>query len=573
MHKSEELRLQDVTIGVITALPKEYAAVRAALGCAADVSAPGAGAGRQYALAKVPVRTGGQHIVAVALLPEMGNNSAAIRAAQMLAHCNPEHIIMSGIAGAIPNPAKPDEHVRLGDLVISGRHGVVQYDFDKEILRRLPQRQPFRRIAAWVVRGIGLFTVAPPASASLSDLIIEYRHSPRPPSAELLEAVNVLESRRLERDYPWEAHIERVIRQLDGGQWARPPEQTDRLKDWEDGAPDTPHPADPQRRLGAPRLFYGTIASANKLLKNPLLRDALRDQFKALAVEMEASGIADATWNHGIGYLVVRGTCDYCNSAKSDAWQGYAAVAAACYTRCLIETIDPGSTPVVAAPQRPGFHDVATPRSPDNDPQQLVDLERAKAERIRAERDQEVIRHFIRENTSLRSEVQQSQHAVSGIGTNNAHVYEEQSEHYTPEPPAAHLVSGFNPDLPSATPNVPNPTAISEMSTLAKVQDAVSSGSAAPGVGPQPQAQAWLDRIARMVDELDIDLAVALADGQVIPWLQKHEDVLDRHLTGDLYARLIDLKFRQARRTRSEQERRQCLVEAELFLEKAKRVL
>jgi len=54
---------------------------------------------------------------------------------------------------------------------------------------------------------------------------------------------------------------------------------------------------------------------------------------------MEASGIADATWTHKIGYLVIRGICDYCDSHKNDDWQQYAAVVAAAYTRALIESM------------------------------------------------------------------------------------------------------------------------------------------------------------------------------------------------------------------------------------------
>lgn len=57
------------------------------------------------------------------------------------------------------------------------------------------------------------------------------------------------------------------------------------------------------------------------------------------AVEMEASGIADATWNHDTGYLVIRGICDYCDKHKNDVWQEYAALVAAAYTRSLIEEL------------------------------------------------------------------------------------------------------------------------------------------------------------------------------------------------------------------------------------------
>ncbi|NEP00517.1 MAG: hypothetical protein F6K58_17935 [Symploca sp. SIO2E9] len=65
----------------------------------------------------------------------------------------------------------------------------------------------------------------------------------------------------------------------------------------------------------------------------------MRNKFGVKAVEMEASGIADASWNLDVGYLAVRGICDYCDSYKNDTWQPYAAAVAAAYTRALIESI------------------------------------------------------------------------------------------------------------------------------------------------------------------------------------------------------------------------------------------
>jgi nucleoside phosphorylase len=84
------------------------------------------------------------------------------------------------------------------------------------------------------------------------------------------------------------------------------------------------------------QIFLGPIGSANTLLKNPQKRDMLRDQFGVKAIEMEGSGVADATWNQEAGYLVVRGICDYCDSHKGDIWQQYAAVVAAAYGHTLI---------------------------------------------------------------------------------------------------------------------------------------------------------------------------------------------------------------------------------------------
>ena len=99
------------------------------------------------------------------------------------------------------------------------------------------------------------------------------------------------------------------------------------------------HPFDPQRVPGQPRVFTGIIGSANIVLKDPVKRDALRDQHNVKAVEMDSSGVADAAWQLSWGFLVVRGICDYCDTHKNDIWQEYAAAVAAGYVRGLIASM------------------------------------------------------------------------------------------------------------------------------------------------------------------------------------------------------------------------------------------
>jgi nucleoside phosphorylase len=86
-------------------------------------------------------------------------------------------------------------------------------------------------------------------------------------------------------------------------------------------------------------VHHGVIGSANILLKDPKLRDKVRDQFSVRAIEMEGSGIMDAGWVMDRDIMVVRGVCDYCDDYKSDTWQRYAALAAASYARGLIEAL------------------------------------------------------------------------------------------------------------------------------------------------------------------------------------------------------------------------------------------
>ncbi|MGB5970602.1 MAG: 5'-methylthioadenosine/S-adenosylhomocysteine nucleosidase [Spirulinaceae cyanobacterium] len=288
-------------IGIITALSKEYAAVRKVLENTQRFSFPGQGGGRQYLLGEVSINHEEKHAV-VLCLASMGNNAASIRASSLLNHFPYlKSIIMVGIAGGIPHPEKPEDHVRLGDIVVSNEKGVIQYDFDKETITET-----------------------------------SHRHPPRPPSCSLLEGVRLLEADELMGEKPWLKFIAQAL--LPEGE-KRPPTEKDILVSSTDPNIRLEHPQDRKRKHNEPRVFIAPIASANKLLKNPIKRDKLRDKFGVKAVEMESSGVADATWNHEIGYLVVRGICDYCDSNKGDDWQAYAAAVAAAYTRALLESM------------------------------------------------------------------------------------------------------------------------------------------------------------------------------------------------------------------------------------------
>ena len=128
----------------------------------------------------------------------------------------------------------------------------------------------------------------------------------------------------------------------------RPPRSSDVLHDSDDAAKRLPHPSDPSRNAKQPKVHYGRIGAANTLLKDPKLRDALRDGLNVRAIEMEGSGVADGTWISGKSYMLIRGICDYCDSHKSDLWHVYAAVVAAAYARALIAAF-PAPPPAAGA--------------------------------------------------------------------------------------------------------------------------------------------------------------------------------------------------------------------------------
>jgi nucleoside phosphorylase len=311
MERSETrgiLERTEPTIGIVTALPHEFVAVKAMLEDPKDYHVPGESL--RYVLGRIPGAEGRDHPVVLAL-GDMGNNLAAVHTTRLKTHFpNLNALLMVGIAGGAPNPAKPGDHVRLGDIVVSDKYGVAQFDFGKQT-----------------------------ASG------YQYRQAPRPPSANLLVSARHLRTREIEGQRPWERHLGRALATLG---WNRPPGEKDFLGDSADHRKRIEHPQDPERVEGQPRIFFGLIASSNTLLKDPVQRDELRDRFGARAIEMETAGLADAAWVLEIGYLGVRGICDYCDENKNDDWQPYAALAAAAYVRALLESI-PGSISALPA--------------------------------------------------------------------------------------------------------------------------------------------------------------------------------------------------------------------------------
>ncbi|MCC9705941.1 hypothetical protein E4N62_12180 [Streptomyces sp. MNU76] len=292
--------LSPSVFGVVTALPKEFAAMRAVLDESQIVEVKDDP--NDYAVGTVTALDGsGTHRVVVTLQKKPANNSAAIAASHLLGSFRDiKYVLMVGIAGGVPHPRHPDKHVRLGDIVVSNHFGVVQYD-----------------------------------NVKLAEGAVEIRDSSSSPSSALIGKANLLESEKDLGSFPWEQHIAHALVRLPGA--VRPDASTDRLYTSSQPARIIRHPRDPNRRVGHPRVHFGRIASANVLLKDPRIRDALRDRLDVRAVEMEGSGVADGSWTAGQGYLVIRGICDYCDPYKNDTWQAYAAVVAAAYARALIE--------------------------------------------------------------------------------------------------------------------------------------------------------------------------------------------------------------------------------------------
>ncbi|KAK6495981.1 hypothetical protein TWF481_003026 [Arthrobotrys musiformis] len=88
------------------------------------------------------------------------------------------------------------------------------------------------------------------------------------------------------------------------------------------------------RKKTSPRIHYGTIGSANVVVKDAVVREKLKEDLGIICVEMEAAGLMDQ-----FPCLVIRGICDYADSHKNKRWQPYAAATAAAYAKELLSII------------------------------------------------------------------------------------------------------------------------------------------------------------------------------------------------------------------------------------------
>jgi nucleoside phosphorylase len=249
--------------------------------------------------------------IVVGCLPSgnVGTTSAAIVAGHMRQTFTAlEYFLLVGVGGGLPSE---NSDVRLGDVVISQR--VIQYDYGKAITD-------------------GRFELT--------------GHLNQPPNV-LLNAVSRLRSQEATGSSALAlsilghlAHIEAKYPDSEYN-WSYPGVEKDQLfnSDYDhEGNPFTCAGCDPARLefrsprgSNRPKFHYGTIASANRVMRDGAARERLRKETDALCVEMEAAGLMN-----NFPCLVIRGICDYADSHKNKEWQPYAAAIAAAYAKELL---------------------------------------------------------------------------------------------------------------------------------------------------------------------------------------------------------------------------------------------
>ncbi|KAJ5100637.1 hypothetical protein N7456_006689 [Penicillium angulare] len=257
----------------------------------------------------------GKHHIVIACLPEYGNTSATSVAINMLRTFSKslKMGLMVGVGGGIPSAA---HDIRLGDIVISYPQntcgGVIQYDMGKAVAG--------------------------------DESKLERTGSLNKPPRVLLTAVNTMRAAELRDEPRYFEYIQNATQRTPRTQqnFGRP--TVDRLfqSTWHHST-DTDScdicPADKEdirsrRDDTNPHAHYGIVASGNSVIKDAKTRDQIGSSTGALCFEMEAAGLMSE-----FPCIVIRGVCDYADSHKNKQWQGYAALAAASYTKELLEYV------------------------------------------------------------------------------------------------------------------------------------------------------------------------------------------------------------------------------------------
>ncbi|RDW72716.1 uncharacterized protein DSM5745_07888 [Aspergillus mulundensis] len=222
--------------------------------------------------------------------------------------------LLVGIAGGVPSK---QHDIRLGDVVVSApagtSGGVVCYDLGQE-----------------TTDGFEMKGHLAPVPVPWTSMMPVMQSTHRKHSNRVAEYISLMLHRHPE--------LSRVYRQ--------PPGATDVLFASEyhhvgEGAPCTGcnkrHIVSRAHRAPKSQIFYGIVASGNRVIRNGVVRDSIaRDAGGALCIDMQAAVVMKA-----FECVVIRGIANYCDSHASDEWNAYAAAAAAAVAKEMLTYFGP----------------------------------------------------------------------------------------------------------------------------------------------------------------------------------------------------------------------------------------
>ncbi|OQD65820.1 hypothetical protein PENPOL_c005G06642 [Penicillium polonicum] len=268
----------------------------------------------------------GRHPVVVVTLPGMGNVQSASAAASLdMSFVSIQLVLLVGICGAVPY-GPSNQEIILGDVIVSevlvrldfGRQyptgfkrkdtildgpgkpneeilGLIQHWKSQVMAQQLHARTMQHLIGLMQDPRIGTEYPTSPDQLFAAEYI--HRHHNGCFECSLAESVcaTALNTSCEELGCDQRMHIPRARRSGHDGQ----------------GSPNQ-------------RIYFGTIGTADTVMKSALHRDQLAASERIIAFEMEGAGVWDK-----FNCLIIKGVCDYADSHKNKNWQSYAAAVAA----------------------------------------------------------------------------------------------------------------------------------------------------------------------------------------------------------------------------------------------------
>ncbi|PCG96752.1 Hypothetical protein PENO1_066850 [Penicillium occitanis (nom. inval.)] len=324
-------------IAIICALTLEYDAVEALFDQTYDTSGIAA-YGKQPGDANW-YRTGriGTHNIVLTCLPEMGKRNAASVASNLLVSFPRINLgLLVGICGAVPFPCEHTE-VILGDVIVSDK--VVEYDFGRQFPDGFRRKRAAQETLGGPNRTIRTF---------LSGLKTNKMHNQL--QDDLWQYQQILQSDQDGKwQYPGTAQDQLFEARYRHKHYHQHPYTTCLCADCHcssDPACDKSLEVDcrklgcmgsfvPRTRLMAelpkPQVHFGSMASADTVMKSGQHRDEIAAMEKVIGFEMEGAGIWDI-----LPCVIIKGVCDYADSHKNKTWQNYAAATAASCTKAFL---------------------------------------------------------------------------------------------------------------------------------------------------------------------------------------------------------------------------------------------
>lgn len=336
-----KLTYNDYTVAWISALGDVELPAAMAMLDQQHTSLPGQGNdSNNYVLGRI-----GDHNVILACLPSgtTGMNSAATVAANIVRSFPKLRFgLLVGVGGGAPGTTSVEDRddIRLGDIVVSTPEG----DSGMTNLITLRIAKPFGLKLTGYLGGVIQYDFG----KTVEDGRFLHTGTLNKPPAVIRSAVSKVRASHRLIPNDIKGSIDKVLENHPSlkGTFESPGSAKDKLYYF-----DYKHPAGNRscdnynaeqivhrepRLSNNPKIHYGTIGSANQVMKDGVTRERLRKERGIICFEMEAAGLMD-----DFPCLIIRGICDYSDTHKNKVWQPYAAMTAAVYAKELLSNIAP----------------------------------------------------------------------------------------------------------------------------------------------------------------------------------------------------------------------------------------